>query len=166
MSLASRIAADIASARMLLERSREEQRQVRRSGDRILDPGDSARGREPVVTPGSMSIVRTYVPLPGHASARAAASLARSCLEAYVEQATDLDLGDSNMRSRLIVWEVIEAGTDRPREAARLWAALSGACHQHAFEYPPNVPEVDALIDRVEALCVLDSDPALVRSQA
>lgn len=150
---------------MLLERSRAEQHQVRRSGDRILDPGDASSGRGSVVTPGSMSIVRTYVPIPGHASARAAASLARSCLEAYVEQATELDLGEANMRSRLIVWDVTEGGTGRPREASRLWAALSSACHQHAFEYPPNVPEVGDLIDRVEDLCAAESAPAPVNIQ-
>lgn len=151
---------------MLLERSRAEQHQVRRSGDRILDPGDPSRGREAVVTPGSMTIVRANTPIPGHASARAAASLARSCLEAYVEQATELDMGEANMRSRLIAWEVLEGSTGRPREASRLWAALSGACHQHAFEYPPNVPEVESLLDRVEILCSAKADSSSVEMNA
>ena len=36
------------------------------------------------------------------------------------------------------------------RAAAHLWAELSRACHQHAYDLPPTVEEVDSWLDEVE----------------
>ncbi|QCW52528.1 hypothetical protein FE634_12615 [Nocardioides dongxiaopingii] len=85
--------------------------------------------------------------------ARFACWIARSSFELLVAGLLvqrDLDPGSASMRTRLSCLQV--AYLDRPEVAARadyIWARLSQACHQHAYELGPTVHEARGLVARV-----------------
>ena len=142
-------------AQTLLERSRAQQVRLRRRGNLIVDPADGDNGAPARVRGSGTAVEILSDALPGSVSARAAAVIIRSCLERLVTQAIvdcGLEVGACSMRSKLIVWGALSEDPVRPREAAMLWSDLSEGCHQHAFEYPPNVSDIEALLHRVEEL--------------
>lgn len=86
--------------------------------------------------------------LPTGRATRAAALLARTALETTVEDHL-LDAGwvirEATGRVRLICLRAI-AGEELGGEAAWAWAALSQACHHHAYELTPTTGEVSHLL--------------------
>jgi hypothetical protein len=57
----------------------------------------------------------------------------------------------ANCRVRLICLCVL-VDTEGGRAASSAWGALSGACHQHAYELSPSVTEIANLVHVVRAL--------------
>jgi len=141
-------------ARDLLARSRASVVITRRRGGEYVEFSDGPETA--VIKDTGVEVIRGVPALPSDVCVRAAAVVARAELEAAVAGALageGVAVGGASMRSRLIVWAALAADQQRPREAAMLWADLSAACHLHAFEYPPNVAEVERLVERTSALC-------------
>lgn len=89
-------------------------------------------------------------------SARLAAFLARQALEELVVErchALGVDVRGASMRSRLVILASLDT-TKRADAAALAWNGLSSACHHHAYELAPSVPEVRALCAAVATLVV------------
>jgi len=151
----SRRQEDLDAARSILQRSQAAPTLLRERGHRVSGPGGSAAGGPTLIDPGGVTVRRGAGPMPGQLTVRAAAVIARSCVEEWVEESLGrdrIDAGTASMRTKLCLAEVLGSDPGRSRTAATLWAALSEACHQHAFEYPPNPTELAALIEQVEIL--------------
>jgi hypothetical protein len=79
---------------------------------------------------------------------RAAALLARMALESAVSArlaALHPRLPEASMRSKLLVLPLC-CSQEATMEAARAWAGLSRACHQHPYELAPTRTELADLI--------------------
>ncbi|MEX7473168.1 hypothetical protein AB4Z39_26065 [Mycobacterium adipatum] len=87
-------------------------------------------------------------------SSRMAAFLARQALEQIVNQRCanlDVPVGWASARSKLAVLRALD--TPEAADAASIaWNRLSAACHVHAFELQPSVPEIDYLCGVVASL--------------
>lgn len=146
---------DLAAARDVLRRSQASPTLLRERGQRVVDPGDVAAGRPAQVVDGGITVHRKAAPMPGQLTVRSAAVIARSCVEEWVDECLGkdgIDAGSASVQTKLCLAEVLGSDPGRARTAAILWDALSEACHQHAFEYPPNADELTNLIDQVERL--------------
>lgn len=116
------------------------------------------------------------VAVPLGREARCAAALTRSALELIVPRLcaqNGLDVAKSGthvqlacLRAVTAVEGVADAGIGG--HAAVLWAQLSGACHQHAYELAPRTAEVADLLARCEELArhATDSEEDVHASQA
>ena len=98
--------------------------------------------------------------------ARASALLGRQALERLLADLWRLQAPgteEASMRAQLICLpRYLE-----PRLAGRVayaWGALSSACHQHAYELAPTVPELRGWLAVVEELGAEDDPQALKRS--
>lgn len=102
----------------------------------------------------ALEILNGAITLPPRRRARAAALLARSALEARIDQWL-LDGGRpmpaASTRVKLVCLRVL-VEEDKGREAAWLYARLSHACHQHAYELAPNAVEIVELVHGVQQL--------------
>ena len=146
---------DLDAARSVLRRSQAMPTLLRERGHRVVSPDDSAPNRSTLIDPGGVTVRKGVESMPGHLTVRSAAVIARSCVEEWVDESLrkdGIDAGTASMRTKLCLAEVLGSDPGRARTAATVWAALSEACHQHAFEYPPNATELAVLIDQVEIL--------------
>lgn len=99
-------------------------------------------------------------PFPADRRARAAAALARTALEAEIDQRLEL-LGrvhhagphgrDTRWTSKLIALRVLDR-SPAAVQAGYAWNALSSACHQHAYDLSASAAEVAYLVSLVEGL--------------
>jgi hypothetical protein len=88
---------------------------------------------------------------------RAAALLGRQALEATLEDhwATRAPgLERASMRAQLACLPDYLADRRLAADVAFTWAALSEACHHHAYELGPTAPELAGWLDSVERLVV------------
>lgn len=87
---------------------------------------------------------------------RAAALLARCVFEQWLDEQCSSWVQAAQprptTRSKLVVLGTRQ-GRKVGQEATRLWAGLSRAVHQHAYELQPSASEVRALVFQVRVLC-------------
>jgi hypothetical protein len=86
---------------------------------------------------------------------RAAALLACRAVEASVHQVWQrrrLDLRGCPMRVQLILLRAYLGDADLAARAGHAWAALSQACHHHAYELAPTAAELRGWFSVVEEL--------------
>lgn len=87
-------------------------------------------------------------------AARLAAVLARQALEVTVLErcrAVGADIERASMRSRLVILRAL-GDPAVAIQAASAWHNLSGACHRHAYELSPSVPEIHTQCVSIAAL--------------
>lgn len=86
---------------------------------------------------------------------RAAALLARQALETAVADrlaAVAPGLEACSRATQFIALRWYVAAPDLARHAHQTWAALSHACHHHAYDLPPTGGELRRLLEDVEHL--------------
>jgi hypothetical protein len=92
--------------------------------------------------------------LPPSQVTRSAALFIRTALESIVEEhltRANLYCERAGMRVKLICLQV-QLGEPAGSSAAWAWAALSGACHHHAYELSPTQSEIEHLLNTISAL--------------
>ena len=87
-------------------------------------------------------------------SSRMAAFLARQALEQIINQRCinlDAPVGWASAQSKLAILRALDS-EEAADSASIAWNRLSAACHVHAFELQPSVPEIEYLCGVVASL--------------
>lgn len=98
---------------------------------------------------------------------RASAILARQALETAVDELWNANpatagLAGCTMRSQLSCLPTyLHPAT--AHQITYVWAALSEACHYHAYEFAPTAAELTGWIDAVDQLITLTTDHRALR---
>ncbi len=108
---------------------------------------------------------RSLLDRPDHATEgrwpRAAALLTRQALEAWLADSVESwqpGMAGCSMRAKLLCLEQCLASLQAARSVGATYAALSRACHHHAYELAPTREELLGWLEDVERL--LDANPA------
>jgi hypothetical protein len=118
------------------------------------------------MTPAELAAAaRSFIERPDVATAgvwpRTAALLARQALEQALDviwesRSATARLAECTMRSQLTCLPAY-LDTATAQQIAYVWAALSAACHYHAYELAPTAAELSGWLDTVEQAVTLMS---------
>jgi hypothetical protein len=126
---------------------------VRRGGRGDPPAGGDLGSAELLAT--ARSLLAELRPAPPGLWPRTAAHLARQALEQVVRRVLARrapGLETTSMRAQLICLPEYLGDLDLGGRVGHVWAALSNACHHHAYELAPTATELRAWLGAVEAL--------------
>ena len=84
---------------------------------------------------------------------RAATFLARQALESRTDELLARrvrNVEEARYDARLLLLGEVLTDRELAKQTRFVWAALSSACHLHAYELPPPVSEVESWLDAVQ----------------